>query len=168
MSEHELRNIRDEADRFAQASHLAVLSDGDPDEIRLWLTWATFDPMTNGIATVGYIVTDSRSSECRITYRGESTAPRSGRCTRLASKWRTRVIGDLVRLSAFADTDIDCDMVDGDWVVIDAVSVGKRFVLWVNNPELCSLLLGAEADAGPGGSGRKIVAEMLEKMAPHR
>jgi hypothetical protein len=42
----------------ALASKLAVIKEGDPDELRLWVSWATFDPSTNGIATIGYVHSD--------------------------------------------------------------------------------------------------------------
>jgi hypothetical protein len=53
---------------------------------------------------------------------------------------------------AVPDVTTDCGVVDGDWVLIDAVSKGKRFVLSASNPESCS------ADAA------KLVSELLHEV----
>lgn len=125
MSAQHVQEERDLADQYARATNLAVLKDGDADEMRFWLSMATFDPWSNGIATVGYVVTGESSRMCRIAYSGKSTTPKSGHCTRDAVKRERPTMGDLARLSAFADYFIGCDVQDGSWVLIDAVSNGK-------------------------------------------
>jgi hypothetical protein len=153
MSAESLREHRNHADKYALASHLAVLKDGDQDEVRFWVTWATFDPATNGIGTVAYVVTDRRSRTCRISYSRKSTVPKSGLCRQYSPhEKRKRIVEDLVRLSALADVAIDCQLLDGAWVLIDAVSNGKRFVLYANNPQSC------------GGDGAKLVSELLNEV----
>ncbi len=153
MSAASLHEERDRADKYALASKLAALGDGNPDEVRFWLTWATFDPSTNGIATVGYVVTDRNSRMCRIGYSAKSTMPENARCRRYTPhRGRGRTMADLVRLSAFADFSVDCNIEDGAWVLIDAVSNGKRFVLSASNPEFCD------------GDVAKLVSESLDEV----
>ena len=78
MSPGALRDELDSANEYTRLSNLAALNDGAADEVRLWLTWATFDPSTNGIATVGYVVTDEDWKVCRIDYAGKATAMQRG------------------------------------------------------------------------------------------
>jgi hypothetical protein len=40
-------------DEYSQASKLAALKEGDPDQIRIWITWANFRADTIGYETVG-------------------------------------------------------------------------------------------------------------------
>jgi hypothetical protein len=61
-------------------------------------------------------------------------------------------MGDLVRLSALADVSINCGVMDGAWVLIDAVSSGKRFVLEANNPQSCK------------GESAKLVSDVLNEV----
>jgi hypothetical protein len=153
MSAEALHENRDDADKYAQASHLANLNDSAADEVRFWVTWATFDPRTNGGATLGYVISDKKSLICRISYSPKSTAPKSGLCRRYSpSEPRRQILADLARLSAFADVTIDCNVVDGAWVLIDAVSNGKRFVLEANDPEFCT------------GDGAKLVSKLLDEV----
>jgi hypothetical protein len=153
MSPGALRDELDSANEYARLSNLAALNDGAADELRLWLTWATFDPSTNGIATVGYVVTDEDWKVCRIDYAGKSTAPKSGLCEPYSPRaTRERIRTDLRRLSAFADFSIDCEIQDGEWVTIDAVSSGKRFVVSAVNPASCD------------GDAARLVARLLNRV----
>ena len=139
MSEASLHEERNRADEYARVSNLTVLQDGNHSEIRFWVSAATFDPSTNGIATFGYVLTDEDSRMCSIAYSGKSTVPKSGQCKHYSpQRERQRTLADLVQLSTFSDFSIDCDVLDGAWVLIDAVSNGKRFVLSANNPQNCS------------------------------
>jgi hypothetical protein len=154
MSAQSMHENRDDADHYALASKLAVLKEGDPDELRLWVSWATFDPSTNGIATVGYVFAGNHARMCRIAYPGQSTSPKSGLCRRYAPQvGPAQIASDLARLSALADVSIDCNVVDGDWVLIDAISNGKRFVLSASNPHTCT------------GDAAKLVSEVLSEVA---
>jgi len=154
MSAESVNERRDDADRYALASNLAVLKDGGTDELRLWVSWATFDPSTNGIATDGYVLTANNTKICRVAYSGKSTEPKNALCRRYAPQGgRAQIAGDLTRLSALADVTIDCNVEDGDWVLIDAVSNGKRFVLWASNPKTCT------------GDAAKLVSAVLDKVA---
>ena len=154
MSAGSLHESRDLADRYAVASHLAILKDGDTDEVRSWVSWATFDPSTNGVGTVGYVVTNKRQTMCRIAYLAKSAIPRAGFCKRYSPhESPERIVANLTRLSAFADVAISCGVLDGAWVTIDAVSQGKRFVLYANNPQSCR------------GDGAILVSELLHDVA---
>ena len=139
MSRDELRSTRDDADQYAKVSGLVPLQEGLRDEVRFWLTWATFDPSTNGIATVGYVIAGDDWQVCRIGYSGKSTVPDSGQCRRYGPRaTRERMAGDLRRLAALADFSIECGIQDGEWVTIDAVAQGKRFSLSAGNPVSCA------------------------------
>jgi hypothetical protein len=154
MSAASLQEERASADAYARASGLPVLKEGNVSEVRLWVSVATFDPSTNGIATVGYVLTHQNSTMCRIGYAGKSTVPRNGGCKQYAPQEdRDKTLADLVKLSAFSDSEIDCDVVDGAWVLIDAVSDGKRFALTASNPEVCD------------GDAAKLVAKLLRAVA---
>lgn len=153
MSPGLLRDELASANEYARVAKLAPLNDGAPDEVRFWLTWATFDPSTNGIATVGYVVTDEAWKVCRIDYAGKSITPSGGLCKRYPPRaTRERIGADLRQLSAFADFSIDCGMHDGEWVTIDAVSRGKRFVVAAGNPVSCD------------GAAAKLVARALSRV----
>lgn len=153
MSPGLLRDELASADEYARVSKLATLNDGVPDELRFWLTWATFDPSTNGIATVGYVVTGDEWQVCRIDYAGKSTAPESGQCKPYPARaTQERIRADLQRLATFADFSIDCEIHDGEWVTIDAVSSGKRFVVSAGNPAACD------------GDAAKLVASVLNRI----
>jgi hypothetical protein len=139
MSAADLREERSGADRYARVANLATLKNGAPDEVRFWLTWATFNPSTNGIATVGYIVTDKDWQLCRIDYAGQSTVPSGGQCESYKPRaTRKQIRDDLQELAAFADFTIECNIMDGEWVTIDAVSDGRRFVVSAGNPAACA------------------------------
>ena len=154
MSAESMRENRDDADKYALASKLAVLKDGDRDELRLWVSWATFDPSTNGIATVGYVLAANNPRVCRVAYSVKSTKPKGGLCGHYAPQHgQAQIADDLARLSALADVTIDCNVVDGNWVLIDAVSNGKRFVSWASNPQTCS------------GDAAKLVSAVLAEFA---
>src|SRR5690349_22068838 len=51
LSPATLQDARDEADLYAKVSGLQPLREGRDDEVRFWLTWATFDPSTNAVAS---------------------------------------------------------------------------------------------------------------------
>ncbi len=153
MSGAPLQRYRNDADKYALASHIKVLRPQDPDEVRLWVSWATFDPSTNGIGTVGYIVTAKRSERCLISYPGRSTEPKKGVCRRYAPRESAeRIMANITHLSSFANFAITCRVLDGDWVLIDAVSKGKRFVLWADNPQSCR------------GGGARLVSRLLDAV----
>lgn len=153
MSPGSLRDELASADEYARVTNLAALHDGAADEVRFWLTWATFDPSTNGIATVGYVVTGEDWKVCRIDYAGKSAAPASGLCKPyLPRATPERIRADLRRLAGFADFSIDCEIQDGEWVTIDAVSSGKRFIVSATNPASCD------------GDAAKLVARVLNRV----
>lgn len=154
MSDVQLQEYRNDADKFALASHIKVLRDRDPDEVRLWVSWATFDPSTNGIGTTGYIVTARQSARCQISYVGRSTVPTQGVCRRYPSREkRGRIMANLTHLSSFSNFAVGCGVLDGDWVLIGAVSNGKRFVLWADNPQSCR------------GDAARLVSRLLDSVA---
>jgi hypothetical protein len=139
MPPAELEYVRGEADRFASVSHLPLLKSGGSDELRLWYSWATFNPRGGGVGTVGYVFSGRSPRVCRIVYRGESVVPARASCTRLpiTVQRRERIFEYLQRLSAFGDCSVNCEVADGDWVSVDAVANGTRFVLFASNPDDC-------------------------------
>ena len=142
-----------DADRYALTSRLAVLRNGARDEVRFWVTAATFMP-PNGIETVGYVVTENSSRVCHVGYSGKSTVPKNGRCRAYSPhESRKRIVADLSRLSEFTSVSVDCGVLDGAWVLIDGVSNGKRFAIWANNPQSC------------GGDEAHLVSELLREVA---
>ena len=158
MSAALLRYERDSADEYARVSKLATLSESSRDEVRIWPTWATFDPSTNGIATVGYIVTDREWQLCRIAYKGQSTAAESGVCKRQAARASPEQIrAHLRRLTELADSSIECGISDGEWLTIDAVSNGKRFTVAAGNPGAC-----------PGNAARVVSRFLSSVRTPQR
>ena len=166
MPSAQLHQYRSDADKYALASHIKLLKDRGPDEVRLWVGCATFDPSANGIGTIGYIVTAKRSAKRRISYPGRSTVPKKGVCRRYASRENPgRIVAKLAHLSSFSNFAIGCGVLDGDWVLIDAVSNGKRFVLWADNPESCH---GDGARLVSRQSGRTHVARVLSGHQPLR
>ena len=92
---------------------------------------------------------------CRIAYSSKSTKPKSGLCRGYVPQRGQAQIADELRLLALANVTIDCNVVDGEWVLIDAVSNGKRFVLWASNPETCT------------GDAAKLVSDVLSEVAEH-
>ena len=155
MSAASLKESHDQSDEYARTSHLATLKDGDPDEVRFWVSWATFGQTTNGIASVGYIIKGKHSRMCRIAYAGASTVPKKGVCRRYTPHQRSeRVVAKIMPLSSFADVAINCGVVDGAWVLIDAVSNGKRFIVEADNPQSCD------------GDAAKLVSELLTDVGP--
>ncbi|HKS57082.1 MAG TPA: hypothetical protein VJS12_17430 [Steroidobacteraceae bacterium] len=154
MTADQARLGRTRADKHARAAKLTSLSDGAADELRLWVTWATFDVRSNGIATTGYVLTRKDAKVCRVDYPRKSMDPEGALCRSYAPLvMRTRALADLPRLSALADFAIDCGTQDGSWLLIDAVSSGKRFVVYANNADSCT------------GDAAKLVADVSERVA---
>jgi hypothetical protein len=135
----ELTDDSNEVNRYAQVSKLARLKDGDPDQIRLWVTWATFDPSTNGIGTTGYAITGTGAVKCLIGYLGKSLEADRGTCRRYSPPTsRTAILSTLERFAAYANMSIDCGTMDGAWTLLDVVSKGKHFIISANNPGTCT------------------------------
>ena len=132
-------NVRVGVEAYALVSKLAFLADGDPDEVRFWVTAATFDPRTNGIATVGYVVSGSGGWVCRIVYRGKETAPSKGECrAHWSLKRRRGVLSDIAALARMSGHSYSCRVMDGYWVSIEGVSEGRRFMVQADNPSSCN------------------------------
>lgn len=137
MSEGDLRYVRDKADELAAASKLAKLTDDSANEVRIWQTWATFGP-SPGYDTIGYIITASGISRCKIDYPSGGQPPFAGTCAMV----RGESLGfDVARflepLLPYANTSMGCGVYDGVWYDLDIVHDAKRFVLTASNPDEC-------------------------------
>jgi hypothetical protein len=138
-------------DAYARAGHLPVLRDGDPDELRLWITVALFDKGTDR-----YIFSADHASKCVVKGNVVSGPPSSsyrGHCKsdrRLFSHHKP-----LSELSALAELDgrsLACGVLDGYWIEIEGVSGGHRFALYSDNPSECS------------DDGSKLVAKLSSNL----
>lgn len=153
LSGRTLQESREEADKYARVSHIKVLKDGDADEVRLWYSWATFDLSTNGIGTIGYLVTAGHARKCRVSYPRTSVVPRSGRCSSYAPQQNPKdIAASLIHLVPFANSSMSCGVEDGGWVLIDLVVNGKRSVLYASNPGSCP------------GDGPKLVSRLMNAV----
>lgn len=156
MSPGGLAYHREEIDALASVSHLPILKDGDPDELRVWYSWATFDPATGGVATTGYVFSGRGLRVCRIGYQGKATVPARAWCARrpVTVQRGKRIAEYLQRLSAFPDYFVDCGGSDGAWVAVDAVADGTRFLQWAGNPNRCK------------GDFSMLVSELIKEVNP--
>jgi hypothetical protein len=164
LSATDAEGLRSEVDEYAQASGLSVLSAGAPDEIRIWETWANFDPATIGYDTRGYILSVSAARICKISYAQRQHTPFRGSCAIREGMLHPVAEQQLAKLAKYANTRMSRGIVDGAWYEIDAAHAGKRFVISSSNPDSCeddgsravSKLLSAlvesrQADAQPRG-----------------
>jgi hypothetical protein len=136
-------------DAYARAGHLSLLRDGDPDELRLWITDAL-----SGKGTDGYIFSANQASKCVVkgnvvgalsSYRGHCKSDRA-----LFSHHKP-----LSELSALAELDgrlLGCGILDGYGIEIEGVSGGQRFALYSDNPSECS------------DDGSKLVAKLSSNL----
>ena len=65
---------------YAHASKLVFLKEGDPDQVRIWITWANFRADTIGYETKGYVFSERSTRICRIKYAHFKPTPFTGSC----------------------------------------------------------------------------------------
>lgn len=155
LSADRLRYLRDQADALATSSRLPPLTSDSMDEVRIWETFANFDPNTIGYDTFGYVISRARVLKCKITYSRDQHTSLDGQCAALRSQpSSSNTIPPLETLLPYADSDIDCGIQDGVWYTLDIVQSGKRLVISASNPASCK------------GSAAATVASLID--AVHR
>jgi hypothetical protein len=139
MKDEVLLYIREEADELAAVSRLALLTDKSPSEVRIWETFANFNPNTIGYETVGYIISPSRALRCEIEYPPDSHVPSKGTCASMTKESHySKTTPLLDTLLSYADFQTGCGHMDGSWYSLDIVHHGNRFVVSANNPQSCN------------------------------
>jgi hypothetical protein len=132
-----------EADGYAKTAHIRLLQDGDPDELRLWVsgTIVVGDTKT-GIASNGNgtLVRPTGITQCRMVVTNPATGAQptgAPPCEAIKNPARAhRILGLLPELSQGGLKS--CEVLDGDEWVIDGVYQGHRFTLRIDNPEFCN------------------------------
>jgi hypothetical protein len=142
-----------EVDEYAIQSKLPILKDGDPDEIRFWVTWANFDVRTIGYDTEGYVISSRMYSVCRITYPPKTRSPFVGTCKPKAmSSAINGIWQDVAGLAKLSGQSLNCGGIDGAWIEIDGVFAGQRFIVAADNPHSCE------------DEGSKLVSRILDSV----
>jgi hypothetical protein len=143
-------DARRKLNEYALASKLAVLKEGDPDQVRIWVTWANFRVHTIGYETKGYVFSDKGAWICRINYLRSKPTPFSGSCT--PEKHRKIQVPSTIEIETLAKLsgrELDCGVLDGAWLEIDGVYNGHPFALGASNPDECT------------DDGSKLVAQIM-------
>ena len=152
-SAEELVEVRASLDAYAAKSKLEVLREGGPDEIRFWISWATFDPDTIGYDTEGYVISNQGSWLCHVTYPRKEHSPASGSCKPNARSSNAKtILSRLGSLSKLSGKSLGCGVMDGEWMSVDGVFAGKRFTFSSGNPGSCS------------DEGSKLIAKALKDV----
>jgi hypothetical protein len=129
---------RRELEQYSRASKLAVLKEGDADEVRIWVTWANFPANTIGYETVGYMFLANNARSCRIKYPRDRRTPFTGSCARLKAKAvESPAVSEIEALAKLSGLELSCEVVDGYWLEIDGVYTGHQFALGSSNPDKC-------------------------------
>lgn len=129
---------RGKLDDYARASKLAVLKDGNADQVRIWVTWGNFKVNTIGYETVGYVFSENGALSCRIKYPRTEPTPFTGSCVRLKRKGvQAPSIAEIEALANLSGLELNCGVLDGAWMEIDGVYKGRRFGLGSSNPDSC-------------------------------
>jgi hypothetical protein len=124
---------------YAHASKLVVLKEGDPDQVRIWITWANFLADTIGYETKGYVFSDRSAWVCHIKYPRSEPAPFTGSCA--PEKHRKVQVPSATEIEALAKlsgSKLDCGVMDGAWLEIEGVYNGHPFALESSNPDQCT------------------------------
>jgi hypothetical protein len=141
---------RRELDQYSRASKLALLKQGDPEQVRIWVTSANFGANTIGYETVGYVFSGNSAQSCRIKYPRDRRTPFTGSCARLKAKAaQPPSASEIEALAKLSGLELNCDVVDGYWLEIDGVYGGHRFALGSSNPDKCD------------DEGSKVVAQIV-------
>jgi hypothetical protein len=123
---------------YAQASKLPLLQEGDPDQIRIWATWANFRSDTIGYETEGYVFEASNAWTCRIKYPHSKPTPFTGSCAHLkAPVVLAPSASEMEALAKLSGLELNCEVFDGYWLEIDGVYKGHQFALRSSNPDKC-------------------------------
>lgn len=141
---------RRKLNEYAHASKLVVLKEGDPDQVRIWITWANFRADTIGYETKGYVFSDRSAWICRIKYPRSKPTPFTGSCA--PEKHRKVQVPSATEIEALANLsgrELDCGVMDGAWLEIDGVYNGHPFALGSSNPDQCT------------DDGSKVVAQVM-------
>jgi hypothetical protein len=132
-----------EADQDASTAHVGLLHDGDPDEIRYWVSGLiiTVDRAT-GTATNGngILVRAAGITQCKMVVVNPATGSRLTTrppCETVNNPSRARQI--LSFLPTLSKGGLkECGVLDGDQWVIDGVYKGHRFTFRIDNPQFCN------------------------------
>jgi hypothetical protein len=144
LNPQEALELRKELDEHARLSKLPVLHDGDPDEVRLWVSGTAlpplriFAPFTIGYETFGHVASGKGALICRVENSLTRRSPIVGRCrSDKHASISTPLAPLLEQLAKYSDQELDCGWVDGYWIVIEGISAGRRFALESSNPDAC-------------------------------
>jgi hypothetical protein len=141
---------RRELDQYSRASTLALLKEGDADEVRIWITWANFRANTIGYETVGYVFSGNSARSCRIKYPSDRRTPFTGSCARLKARAvQPPSASEIEALAKLSGLELTCEVVDGYWLEIDGVYQGHQYALGSSNPDKCL------------DEGSKVVAQIM-------
>jgi hypothetical protein len=141
---------RRKLNEYARASKLVVLKEGDPDQVRIWITWANFRVDSIGYETKGYVFSEKSTQICRIKYPRFKPTPFTGSC--VPEKHRTIKAPSATEIEALANLsgrELNCGVMDGAWLEIDGVYDGHPFALGSSNPDQCT------------DDGSKVVAQIM-------
>jgi hypothetical protein len=141
---------RRKLNEYARASKLVVLKEGDPDQVRIWITWANFRADSIGYETKGYVFSEKSTQICRIKYPRSKPTPFTGSCA--PEKHRTIKVPSATEIEALANLsgrELNCGVMDGAWLEIDGVYDGHPFALGSSNPDQCT------------DDGSKVVAQIM-------
>jgi hypothetical protein len=130
---------RRKSNEFAHASRLAVLKEGDPDQVRFWVTWANFRANTIGYETTGYVFSDGSAWICRIKYPRSKPTSFTGNCApETHRKVQVPSATEIEALANLSGRELECGVMDGAWLEIDGVYNGHPFALGSSNPDQCN------------------------------
>jgi hypothetical protein len=117
-----------ELDGYSRSAGLAGLKDGQPDQLRLWITGSMILPEPEDVD--GYVVTKDQTSICRakspISQTSNSTQRRD--CTPDHRLSRQDVVYLQIRnLADLSGWQLGCGVQDGEWYRIDGYSTDAAF-----------------------------------------
>lgn len=127
-----------ELDGYSRSAGLAELKDGQPDQLRMWITGAIILPEPDDVD--GYVVTKGQTSICRakspISETSDSIQRRD--CTPDHRLSRQGVVYLQIRnLADLSGWQLGCGVQDGEWYSIDGIFHGRRFSLYSSNATSC-------------------------------
>jgi hypothetical protein len=142
VSAAELKSAALEADEDANTAHISPLHEGDPDEVRYWVSGTIVTVDRTGIPTNGFgtLVRATGITQCKMVVE-DLVKPSQGRrptpCETIENPSRARRI--LSYLPEISRGDLkECQILDGDEWIIDGVYKGHRFTFRIDNPQFCN------------------------------
>jgi hypothetical protein len=119
---------RRKLNEYAHASKLVVLKEGDPDQVRIRITWANFRADSIGYATKGYVFSEKSTQICRIKYPRSKPTPFTGSCApsiNLASLNTMRSTFDCDSSGGPCASEKSAKIIDNIGLLIDASGVRR-------------------------------------------